>query len=138
MDNANTKRIDLDKHKVLSSGPTWNLFSTLTTPIGDGINRGIADQFSAFLEGLMRGKAFRPTTDLRTLVIMFGREKEEMEISVNISLNVSSCITDIDEWYAHFNCPFRTCIQQCKSQFTYPQRQYGNTHYGERLGYSAQ
>ena len=131
--------------------------------IGDRFHRSIADQFSAFLEKRMNDQTFKPG---RTLAALISREKEEMESLISsckrsIPTHLYSCceqalltrsiepcflifssntLTDVDQWYAYFACPFRQ-IQQYESKLCktcYPQQQYGSTLHGEHFDYSAQ
>ena len=114
--------------KVLDSSFAWNLFSDsiiafdqpTTTQIGAGIERGIADQSSTFLQK-------RISNQTVNLMLIFGREKEEMETSISVgTLDLCSFkVSDIGQWYVYFNCPFRFQIQSYVNQLVQSQQYNG-------------
>ena len=132
-----------------------------TAQIGDRLQRIIADQYSVSVDRLSNDEtSWLNGEPSRRLATLNNRERAEVEnfISIrqrNISLHFSHCygqtlltqsiepsslsffrtkLKDIKEWYAHFNCPFRSHIQHYVkrerhnvNQFDYLQQQYGNT-----------
>ena len=123
--------------KVLDSSFAWNLFSDsiiafdqpTTTQIGAGIKRGIADQSSTFLQK-------RISNQTVNLMLIFGREKEEMETSTSVGI-LDLCnfrVSDIGQWYVYFNCPFRFHLRTYVNRLSSLHQRYGSTLDGMNPG----